>query len=882
MPPEKAKAKTAHSTSRDLVPVGPRHLSAKNQTKRDENGDKPTTARALVLRNGKYGARGTGELMAMGKMSGREKLDLLAEDLIERSKKALGTPFRLERCINMGDSQLSAQLDDISNLQDPDLFYDKIKTEVLAREPRLGKDAPDPLRSRDKVVPVVASRIHNAYMMAAAWRLVVETLSDLAEEGLEDSPVKSQLKKSAGFRGRYLVLYDIVNTLAQAAQAKFALLATTAPHYEQYFKVQVADGKREYIFDWDGLKAVHKSFLDSIIVELCLPESAIPRQVLYQILHEAIEESPRDAKLFPQAVWDAVGDLSVIVQLLEMLESPLLGPEGETWKKETRKMPEEFEDWADAQIFSARASEKYANYADMIFPLEKTKSRHVLDNMWRQVDRNYEAVCGMDVDSLWQLKDIRHRAPQWHAVRFSGNSKSYDSDSDGGRPKSKGSRGMGSKGRRLPAIMNGPADDSDADMPDLQSVSDSSSEYQSESDDDEDEYDEDEDESGGSEDGYDTDEEDALRDMLREAMDTAAATPDFFDPKSPAPEFEALAEERKGNPFLKLLGSLRGRMFSSNPTLKTTPRTEPRHPFAPGKTGAVPRPTPVPPSPAPSPKSRKATVEAVEDEEELAAAAKKKKKKPKKKKKSATAAAGQEPVDVANGAATEPTSVQAPPVIVTPPTQASKANGQANTPSSTKKFNAPKTPAKPPAVNASTTSLPHVPLSHVQTAQSAHSYLTREGLMNQKAKVKAKRDPLTPVPEKKGLFSRFRKDKSKDKEKDAEAEESKKGSKFSFFSRLTKRAREDMHKLLGTSEDETKGIQPMKWESFLKLMREMGFEYDPSTAGSSVRFDPPDPRDVPITFHRPHPDPTLYPILLKEFSKKLKRQYGWCEEDFYR
>ena len=26
-------------------------------------------------------------------------------------------------------------------------------------------------------------------------------------------------------------------------------------------------------------------------------------------------------------------------------------------------------------------------------------------------------------------------------------------------------------------------------------------------------------------------------------------------------------------------------------------------------------------------------------------------------------------------------------------------------------------------------------------------------------------------------------------------------------------------------------------------MREMGFRYDPSTAGSSVRFDPPDARD---------------------------------------
>ena len=28
-----------------------------------------------------------------------------------------------------------------------------------------------------------------------------------------------------------------------------------------------------------------------------------------------------------------------------------------------------------------------------------------------------------------------------------------------------------------------------------------------------------------------------------------------------------------------------------------------------------------------------------------------------------------------------------------------------------------------------------------------------------------------------------------------------------------------------------------------QVMREMGFRYDPSTAGSSVRFDPPDQRD---------------------------------------
>jgi hypothetical protein len=98
-------------------------------------------------------------------------------------------------------------------------------------------------------------------------------------------------------------------------------------------------------------------------------------------------------------------------------------------------------------------------------------------------------------------------------------------------------------------------------------------------------------------------------------------------------------------------------------------------------------------------------------------------------------------------------------------------------------------------------------------------------------------------------------------------------------------------------------------------MRDMGFEYDPSTAGSSVRFDPPDKGDrvrfnvlgtqgpyteLPtqsITFHKrmynlasltplliffsaAHPDPTLYPHKIREYGKKLKDAYGWGEEDF--
>lgn len=79
MPP---KASTAAQSSQ-IVPAGRREVFSKTNParqhgKRDEQGQRPTTSKALVLRNGKYGSQGTGELVYMGKMSGREKLDLLA------------------------------------------------------------------------------------------------------------------------------------------------------------------------------------------------------------------------------------------------------------------------------------------------------------------------------------------------------------------------------------------------------------------------------------------------------------------------------------------------------------------------------------------------------------------------------------------------------------------------------------------------------------------------------------------------------------------------------------------------------------------------------------------------------------------------------------
>jgi hypothetical protein len=86
----------------------------------------------------------------------------------------------------------------------------------------------------------------------------------------------------------------------------------TLAHYSRYFKsAEGSDpGEHEIIFDWAALREACISFLDSIIIELCFPRAPYPKTVLYQILREAVDESPKEAKRFPQALWDAVSDLS--------------------------------------------------------------------------------------------------------------------------------------------------------------------------------------------------------------------------------------------------------------------------------------------------------------------------------------------------------------------------------------------------------------------------------------------------------------------------------------------------------------------------------------------------------------------------------------------
>jgi hypothetical protein len=176
-----------------------------------------------------------------------------------------------------------------------------------------------------------ASSVHNAYMLASAWRIVCDMIDEL-DEGIEDKFMRNRLASDEDYRTRYLMMLDFVTTIVDLGLAQFQVLvaATRAyplhhlilsclqliivpAHYQKYFRDATGGDPDapDYQFDFTYLKDVYKSFLDSIIVELCLPQTAVPKRILFQILHEAVDEAPREAKRFPQTVWDAAGDLGV-------------------------------------------------------------------------------------------------------------------------------------------------------------------------------------------------------------------------------------------------------------------------------------------------------------------------------------------------------------------------------------------------------------------------------------------------------------------------------------------------------------------------------------------------------------------------------------------
>ena len=197
-------------------------------------------------------------------------------------------------------------------------------------------------------------------------------------------------------------------------------------------------------------------------------------------------------------------------------------------------------------------------------------------------------------------------------------------------------------------------------------------------------------------------------------------------------------------------------------------------------------------------------------------------------------------------------------------------------------------------------------------AQSAHSYLQSENLTEHKVKVKTRAEPssLPPVEEqgsKGGFFSRFGRKKEAAPQASEEETTKEKRNLGAWFKKMNRKSAGFLAQILGADKSSTKkGGPPMKWDHFVKVMIDMGFEVDAGTAGSSVRFQPPDSTVRSISFHKrecscphslkfpepnslvqniftllidaAHPESTIDPITLQKWGKKLKSYYGWSEE----
>ena len=158
-------------------------------------------------------------------------------------------------------------------------------------------------------------------------------------------------------------------------------------------------------------------------------------------------------------------------------------------------------------------------------------------------------MSGLDIDTLWDINArFKEQTPQFHGYYIPGADE--EPEKVPGAFPSRPSRPV------HPGVRAD--DDSDDDMPDLQSVSHSSTDDDRDSDSEwgseDDHWDEDD---------WDTEDEEGVNEYIREMMDVGLEHPDFLDPRTPIPEFDKYADERKDNPFLKLLGSLRGNQHST-------------------------------------------------------------------------------------------------------------------------------------------------------------------------------------------------------------------------------------------------------------------------------------------------------------------------------
>jgi len=86
------------------------------------------------------------------------------------------------------------------------------------------------------------------------------------------------------------------------------------------------------------------------------------------------------------------------------------------------------------------------------------------------------------------------------------------------------------------------------------------------------------------------------------------------------------------------------------------------------------------------------------------------------------------------------------------------------------------------------------------------------------------------------------------------------------------------HRMFNSSES-GKRTSDCRWEDFVSALRDTGCAAR-QNGGSAVAFTHFSVPDNLVAIHRPHPNPTINPIMLRTIGKKLERRFGWNESVF--
>lgn len=142
--------------------------------------------------------------------------------------------------------------------------------------------------------------------------------------------------------------------------------------------------------------AAHKSLIDAVIIELVLPESRYETHILLAVLQDALDTTPKEeTKKFSQSVFDALGNLSVLDDMRNVLLGPLLTVEGRQWLNAPRKEAQgEIDEFYDAISLSVKASTQYARWQSVVFPLRRTRNKDELEEVWTRI--NEVSVCSLE------------------------------------------------------------------------------------------------------------------------------------------------------------------------------------------------------------------------------------------------------------------------------------------------------------------------------------------------------------------------------------------------------------------------------------------------------------------------------------------------------